>query len=141
MPQPPPPAHRPPCIPAPIGAGSAGALEARQQAPPELNLQPVWDELDERGYAIIPDFYPPEEIEKLRLAFRTEFPIMGANGGQPGRVASSNTLAKTRACDHIFMDPRIRHLVKGNLGADVTLNISVLFNLLPGCEAQTFHSE
>ena len=58
-----------------------------------------------------------------------------------GRVASSNVFAKTRALDAIVMDQRMRYLTRGSLGPDVSINIAVLFNLLPGATAQTFHSD
>ena len=50
-------------------------LDCRAKAPSELELQPYWDQLDELGYVIIPDWAPPEQIEKMRHAARTEFPV------------------------------------------------------------------
>ena len=51
-------------------------------------------------------------------------------------IRGHNLLAKTRACDFVFLDPRLRKTVQGVLGAEGQVNITTLFDLKPGAKKQ-----
>ncbi|GIS69616.1 MAG: hypothetical protein CM1200mP9_04370 [Gammaproteobacteria bacterium] len=50
-------------------------------------------------------------------------------------------MAKTRAVDYLFLDPRIRALIEGVLGPRVQINVTPLFNILPGETKQFLHQD
>ena len=81
-------------------------------------------EIEAQGYTIIPDFVQPNEIAQIRHAFDTEVRIteMRAIGTDTGKtLRAHNLLAKTRAVDYLFLDPRIRALIEGVLGPRVQI--------------------
>ena len=101
-------------------------------------------QIEDQGYTVIPDFIPPSEVARIRRAFDTEVPIteMRAIGTHTGRtLRAHNLLAKTRAVDNLFLDARIRALVEGLLGRHVQVNVTTLFNLLPGETKQLLHQD
>ena len=101
-------------------------------------------EIEEQGYTIIPDFVQPKEIAQIRHAFDTEVRIteMRAIGTDTGKtLRAHNLLAKTRAVDYLFLDPRIRALIEGVLGPRVQINVTTLFNILPGETKQFLHQD
>ena len=101
-------------------------------------------EIEAQGYTIIPDFIQPKEIAQIRHAFDTEVPIteMRAIGTDTGKtLRAHNLLAKTRAVDYLFLDPRIRALIEGVLGSRVQINVTTLFNILPGETKQFLHQD
>ena len=101
-------------------------------------------EIEAQGYTIIPDFVPPKEIAQIRHAFDTEVRIteMRAIGTDTGKtLRAHNLLAKTRAVDYLFLDPRIRALIEGVLGPRVQINVTTLFNILPGETKQFLHQD
>ena len=101
-------------------------------------------EIEAQGYTIIPDFIQPKEIAQIRHAFDTEVPIteMRAIGTDTGKtLRAHNLLAKTRAVDYLFLDPRIRALIEGVLGPRVQINVPPLFNILPGETKQFLHQD
>ena len=100
-----------------------------------LNITEQVAEIEEQGYTIVPDFISAEEIARIRHAFDTEVRIteMRAIGTKTGQTwRAHNLLAKTRAVDYLFLDPRIRALVEGVLGNRTQVNVTTLFNVLPG---------
>ena len=109
-----------------------------------LNIAERVAEIEEQGYTIVPDFLPPADVARLRHAFDTEVPIteMRAIGTSTGKTwRAHNLLAKTRAADHLFLDPRIRALVEGVLGKHTQVNVTTLFNVLPGETRQFLHQD
>ena len=101
-------------------------------------------QIEEQGYTIVPDFITPEQVARLRHAFDTEVPIteMRAIGTKTGKTwRAHNLLAKTRAADYLFLDPRIRALVEGVLGKHTQINVTTLFNVLPGETRQYLHQD
>ena len=101
-------------------------------------------EIETQGYTIIPDFVQPKEIARIRHAFDTEVRIteMRAIGTDTGKtLRAHNLLAKTRAVDYLFLDPRIRALIEGVLGPRVQINVTTLFNILPGETKQFLHQD
>ena len=101
-------------------------------------------EIEAQGYTIIPDFVQPNEIAQIRHAFDTEVRIteMRAIGTDTGKtLRAHNLLAKTRAVDYLFLDPRIRALIEGVLGPRVQINVTTLFNILPGETKQFLHQD
>ena len=67
---------------------------------------------------------------------------MRAIGTDTGKtLRAHNLLGKTRAVDYLFLDPRLRALVEGVLGPKVQINVTTLFNLLPGETKQLLHQD
>ena len=109
-----------------------------------LNITERVAEIEEQGYTIVPDFISAEEIARIRHAFDTEVQIteMRAIGTKTGQTwRAHNLLAKTRAVDYLFLDPRIRALVEGVLGNRTQVNVTTLFNVLPGETRQYLHQD
>ena len=109
-----------------------------------LNISERVDQILDQGYTIVEDFISSEEVEKIRHAFLTEVYIteMRAIGTQTGRTwRAHNLLAKTRAVDYLFLDKRIRALVEGVLGPRTQINVTTLFNVLPGETKQFLHQD
>lgn len=102
------------------------------------------EEIQQRGYSVVPNFLSAEEIADIRHAFNTEVMIteMRAIGTDTGRTwRAHNILAKTRAVDYLFLDARLRAVVEGVLGPYTQINITTLFNTLPGETRQLLHQD
>ena len=109
-----------------------------------LNITERVAQIEEQGYTIVPDFLGAEDVARIRRAFNTEVPIteMRAIGTKTGKTwRAHNLLAKTRAVDHLFLDRRIRALVEGVLGKHTQVNVTTLFNVLPGETRQFLHQD
>ena len=109
-----------------------------------LNITERVNEIEDLGYTVIPDFITAGEVEEIRQAFMTEVMItqMAAIGTTSGRTwRAHNLLAKTRAVDYLFLDPRLRAIVEGVLGHRGQINITTLFNTLPGETKQFLHQD
>jgi len=109
-----------------------------------VNITERVAEIEEQGYTIITDFIQADEIARIRHAFDTEVRIteMRAIGTDTGMtLRAHNLLAKTRAVDYLFLDPRIRALIEGVLGSRVQINVTTLFNILPGETKQFLHQD
>ena len=120
------------------------AEEVADQVIDGLNITERVAEIEEQGYAIVPDFITAQEVARIRHAFDTEVPIteMRAIGTKTGKTwRAHNLLAKTRAVDYLFLDPRIRALVEGVLGRHTQINVTTLFNVLPGETRQFLHPD
>ena len=109
-----------------------------------LDVGNVVEIIREQGYAVVPDFLPAGEVDRLRGVFNTEVPIteMRAIGTETGRTwRAHNLLGKTRAADNVFLDPRLRAIVDGVIGRYNQINITTLFNTLPGETRQFLHQD
>jgi ectoine hydroxylase-related dioxygenase (phytanoyl-CoA dioxygenase family) len=109
-----------------------------------LNITERVAEIQDRGYTVIPDFISPEEVATIRKAFDTEVPMteMRAIGVDTGKtMRAHNLLAKTRAVDYLFMDARVRALVEGVIGPRSQVNVTTLFNVLPGEKKMFLHPD
>jgi len=109
-----------------------------------LDVGAVVEEIRERGYAVVPDFLTADQVASIRSAFESEVPIteMRAIGTETGRTwRAHNLLAKTRAADEVFLDPRLRAIVDGVIGRFNQINITTLFNTLPGETRQLLHQD
>ena len=109
-----------------------------------LNISKRVAEIEEQGFTIVEEFITPDEIERIRYAFDTEVLItemraIGTSTGQTFRA--HNLLAKTRAVDHLFLDPRVRALMEGILGPRTQINVTTLFSVLPGETRQFLHQD
>ena len=130
---------------APAGSATpATGDEAAEIVIDGLNITERVAQIEEQGYTVVEDFLPPADVARIRHAFDTEVPItemraIGTNTGQTWRA--HNLLAKTRAVDHLFLDPRIRALVEGVLGKRTQVNVTTLFNVLPGETRQFLHQD
>ncbi len=109
-----------------------------------LDIGAVVATIQDQGYAVVPDFLSGAEVETIRQAFNEEVPIteMRAIGTETGRTwRAHNLLAKTRAADHVFLDPRLRAIVEGVIGRYNQVNVTTLFNTLPGETKQFLHQD
>lgn len=109
-----------------------------------LNVTERVAEIEDQGYTIIPDFITPTEVARIRHAFDTEVLIteMRAIGTTTGKtLRAHNLLAKTRAVDYLFLDARLRAVVEGVHGERTQINVTTLFNLLPGETRQFLHQD
>ena len=121
-----------------------GATERQDIVIDGLNVSTHVSEIEDHGYTIVPDFISPAEIAKIRHAFMTHVPIteMRAIGTDTGKTwRAHNLLAKTRAVDYLFIDPVLRAIVEGVLGHRGQINITTLFNTLPGETRQLLHQD
>ncbi|MCZ6888045.1 MAG: phytanoyl-CoA dioxygenase family protein [Gammaproteobacteria bacterium] len=109
-----------------------------------LNIDQHVARIKDRGYTIVEDFITPEEVATIRHAFDTEVPMteMRAIGVDTGKtMRAHNLLAKTRAVDYLFLDARLRALVESVLGGRTQINVTTLFNVLPGETRQHLHAD
>ncbi|NCF33089.1 MAG: hypothetical protein GWP50_05910 [Proteobacteria bacterium] len=109
-----------------------------------LNIGDVVNTIREQGYAVVEHFLSADTIKKIRTAFNTEVPIteMRAIGTETGRTwRAHNLLAKTRAADDVFLDPRLLAIVDGVIGRYKQINVTTLFNTLPGETKQLLHQD
>ncbi len=109
-----------------------------------LDIGNVVSQIQDKGFTVVENFLAQEDIASIRAAFNTEVPIteMRAIGTETGRTwRAHNLLAKTRAADHVFLDPRLRAIVDGVLGKYNQINITTLFNTLPGETRQLLHQD
>ncbi len=109
-----------------------------------LNITERIEQITEQGFTVVEDFISASEVEKIRHAFKTEVYIteMRAIGTQTGKTwRAHNLLAKTRAVDYLFLDKRVRGLVEGVLGPRTQVNVTTLFNVLPGETRQYLHQD
>ena len=107
-----------------------------------LDIGAVVGDIHKRGYTVVENFLVAEEVDRMRVAFDTEVLIteMKALGTSTGRTwRAHNLLAKPRATDFVFLDPRFRAIVDGVIGQYSQLNIATLFNTLPGETRQGLH--
>lgn len=110
----------------------------------DLNIGAVVGTIREQGYAVVEDFLHEDTITKIRTAFNNDVPIteMRAIGTNTGRTwRAHNLLAKTRAADDVFLDPRLRAIVDGVIGRYNQVNVTTLFNTLPGETKQFLHQD
>ncbi|MEM7078729.1 MAG: phytanoyl-CoA dioxygenase family protein [Pseudomonadota bacterium] len=109
-----------------------------------LDVAAVVSAITHQGYAVVPGFLPAADIARMREAFNTEVMItqMRAIGTETGQTwRAHNLLAKTRAADHVFLDPRLRAIVEGVIGKYTQINVTTLFNTLPGETRQLLHQD
>ena len=79
-----------------------------------VDIGTVVEAIRTRGYAVVEGFLPRHRVDSIATAFNTEVPIteMRAIGTSTGRTwRAHNLLAKTRAADDVFLDPRLRAIV------------------------------
>ncbi len=109
-----------------------------------LNITERVAQIKDQGFTVVEDFISTEEVATIRHAFDTEVPLtemraIGVNTGNTLR--GHNLLAKTRAVDYLFLDPRVRALVEGVLGGWAQVNVTAVFNVLPGEEQMLLHPD
>ena len=93
----------------------------------DLDIGVVVNTIREQGYAVVENFLPKDAITGMRRAFNSEVPIteMRAIGTETGRTwRAHNLLAKTRAADDVFLDPRLRGIVEGVIGRYNQINVT-----------------
>ncbi len=109
-----------------------------------LDIGSVVSEIQDKGYCVVDNFLTTEEVERLRANFNESVPIteMRAIGTETGRTwRAHNLLGKTRAADNVFLDPRLRAIVDGVIGKYNQVNVTTLFNTLPGETKQFLHQD
>jgi ectoine hydroxylase-related dioxygenase (phytanoyl-CoA dioxygenase family) len=111
----------------------------------ELSDVPNWvSEIKRKGYVIVPNFLTAQEVGVIKRAFETEVPTVrmpGLGDNTGNTIRAHNLLAKTRSCDFVFLDDRLRATVEGVLGAEGQLNLTTLFDLMPGAKKQALHQD
>ena len=110
----------------------------------DLDIAAAVGTIREQGYAVVENFLREDTIAKIRAAFNNDVPIteMRAIGTKTGRTwRAHNLLAKTRAADSVFLDPRLRAIVDGVIGRYNQINVTTLFNTLPGETKQFLHQD
>ena len=110
----------------------------------DLDIGAVVGTIREQGYAVVENFLREDTTAKIRAAFNNDVPIteMRAIGTKTGRTwRAHNLLAKTRAADSVFLDPRLRAIVDGVIGRYNQINVTTLFNTLPGETKQFLHQD
>lgn len=109
-----------------------------------LAIGPIVEKIREQGYVVVENFLTQTAVKAMRYAFNTEVPIteMRAIGTETGRTwRAHNLLAKTRAADDVFLDARLRAVVDGVIGKYNQVNVTTLFNTLPGETKQLLHQD
>ena len=109
-----------------------------------LDIGSVVSEIQDKGYCVVENFLATEEVERLRANFNESVPIteMRAIGTETGRTwRAHNLLGKTRAADNVFLDSRLRAIVDGVIGKYNQVNVTTLFNTLPGETKQFLHQD
>ena len=100
------------------------------------------DEMNERGFTVIPDFLSQDRVQKLAIDLRREVcPIQEAMAPEFKTIRAHNLLAKTRCVDDIVLDDRLLALVHGHLGDRFQVSVVAMFDLLPGAKAQGLHQD
>ena len=98
--------------------------------------------VEERGYVVIPDWLDAERTRRLREDLRRDVnPVRELLPPHRTTVRAHNLLAKTRCVDDLVCDPRMLALIQGVLSDRVQVSAAVLFDLLPGAEAQPLHQD
>lgn len=109
-----------------------------------LNVTERIAQIEDQGYTVVEDFITPEEVANIRHALDTDVPMteMRAIGVDTGKtMRAHNLLAKTRVVDFLFLDARLRALVDGFLGGWTQVNVTTLFNVLPGEQKMYLHQD
>ena len=109
-----------------------------------LDIGSVVSEIQDKGYCVVENFLATEEVQRLRANFNESVPIteMRAIGTETGRTwRAHNLLGKTRAADNVFLDSRLRAIVDGVIGKYNQVNVTTLFNTLPGETRQFLHQD
>ena len=109
-----------------------------------LDIGSVVSEIQDKGYCVVENFLATEEVERLRANFNESVPIteMRAIGTETGRTwRAHNLLGKARAADNVFLDSRLRAIVDGVIGKYNQVNVTTLFNTLPGETKQFLHQD
>ena len=109
-----------------------------------LDIGSVVSEIQDKGYCVVENFLAAEEVQRLRANFNESVPIteMRAIGTETGRTwRAHNLLGKTRAADNVFLDSRLRAIVDGVIGKYNQVNVTTLFNTLPGETKQFLHQD
>ena len=109
-----------------------------------LDIGAVVGKIRKQGFALVEDFLTQQAVATIRSAFNSDVPIteMRAIGTETGRTwRAHNLLAKTRVADGVFLDPRLRAIVDGVIGRYNQINITTLFNTLPGETKQFLHQD
>ena len=109
-----------------------------------LDIGAVVADIHEQGFRVVEGFLDSSLMQTIERAFNTEVMIteMRAIGTSTGRTwRAHNLLAKTRAADPVFLDPRLRAIVDGVIGQYSQINIATLFNTLPGETRQDLHQD
>jgi ectoine hydroxylase-related dioxygenase (phytanoyl-CoA dioxygenase family) len=88
---------------------------------------------------IVPGWICDREVAHQRKAMEAVPVLRTAPTGLT--VRAHNLLGKTRACDHLAMDPRLLALVQGHLRDKLRFSICTLMDILPGEEAQALHQD
>jgi ectoine hydroxylase-related dioxygenase (phytanoyl-CoA dioxygenase family) len=107
-----------------------------------MNAEDVVAQLDEVGYAVVPDVLTNDEIDTARdaLAPHLQHGPRGRNpfeGYETQRVYC--LVAKSRGFDRLILDPMVLDVTEQALGPNFLLTATLAIDLHPGQAAQDFH--
>ena len=110
----------------------------------EIDAEAVAATVQEDGYAVVPNFIDQDEVDKLNEDLAPIFDSVRSME-RPGlgqqTVHIHNILGKTRAVDHIVMEPRLLEIVEAILGPDFQVSSIVVMCPRPGDEPQRLHRD
>ncbi|XOV85817.1 MAG: phytanoyl-CoA dioxygenase family protein [Pseudomonadota bacterium] len=105
-------------------------------------------DVQQNGYAIIPDFLSPTRLARLRLEMEPIFEQTGTrdatgSGRYTGQqtVHVHNLFAKTTAVDEIAIDPVLLLTIEGVLGSLFQLSVATAMCPDPGVDPQGLHQD
>lgn len=105
-------------------------------------LDQLADELEENGYAVVPDVLNSDEIEAVRAALTPHFGL-GMHGRNPFEGFDTQRVyclvAKSRAFDRLILDALMLDVSERVLGPNFLLTATLAIKLEPGESAQDFH--
>jgi ectoine hydroxylase-related dioxygenase (phytanoyl-CoA dioxygenase family) len=105
-------------------------------------LDALAGELEEVGYAVVPDVLDGDEIAAVRSALAPHF-ALGLHGRNPFEGHETQRVyclvAKSRAFDRLILDPLMLDVSERVLGPNFLLTATLAIKLEPGESAQDFH--
>ena len=123
-------------------AGKADYLWAAQVGASAMTT--LDEQLDEVGYAVVPDVLTTDEIASVRDALAPHL-ADGPRGRNPFEGHETQRVyclvAKSRAFDRLILDPLMLEIAERALGANFLLTATLAIDLHPGETAQDFHSD
>jgi ectoine hydroxylase-related dioxygenase (phytanoyl-CoA dioxygenase family) len=104
----------------------------------------VVEELEQVGYAVVPDVLDDTEIDAVRAALAPEF-ALGYRGRNPFEGHETQRVyclvAKSRAFDRLILDSLVLDVTERVLGVNFLLTATLAIKLEPGESAQDVHTD
>lgn len=110
----------------------------------DIHIQEVAQQVNEHGYAVVPEFLDSCTLGRLRENLRPIFSaIRSRESKEYGQqtVHTHNLLAKTRAVDELLLDQRLLGLIEEILGPDFQVSGVAAMRPGPGDRRQHLHTD